>query len=405
VKDWSGVDLDKALAQFDAVEANLRRLEDVWSKYLDLIPANIAFTAGSPQGRESENLRRSFDELGSALPAIDGWRIEERPLALDDIAQARLDASDIGEPQVEIDLEQGIHAPGDQIAEYRFRFSRARQRLVRQRIRELIEQTDSLLATLCQRFERDGTPAGEDQEWQAVVSGIAEIERLAGGSLQRKGDWSTLKRHIAFAQGVDIHDIADHDWPSVRPDIEASMYDELEPLPVDVDDLGTLASSGASGPVSTKLSWDALEDEDFERLIYNILLDAPGYENVQWLTQTNAPDRARDLSVQRVLTDTLTGVQRQRVIVQCKHWTAKSVNPDDVSSAVTKMALWEPPPVDVLIIATSGRFTNDAVEWIEKHNNARKRPMIEPWPESHIESLLAQRPGLVAEFHLRPPAA
>jgi hypothetical protein len=399
------VDLEEALGQFDAVEANLRRLEDTWSKYVDLIPVSIVFTAGSPEGRESESVRRSFDELASALPAIDGWRIEERPLALDDIARTRLDAAEISEPQIEIGLERQIHAPGEQIAEYRFRFNRARQRLVRKRILELIERIDTLLATLPQRFERDSKPASEDSEWQTVVSGIAEIERLAGGSLQRKGDWLTLKRHIAFGQGVDIHDIAERDWPSVRPDIEASLYDDLEPLPVEVDDLGTLAASGVSGPVSTKLVWSVLDDEHFERLVYNILLDAPGYDNVQWLTQTNAPDRARDVSAERTLTDALAGVQRQRVIVQCKHWTTRSVNPDHVSSAVTKMALWEPPPVDALIIATSGRFTNDAVDWIEKHNNARKRPMIEAWPESHLESLLAQRPGLVAEFRLRPSTA
>jgi hypothetical protein len=49
------------------------------------------------------------------------------------------------------------------------------------------------------------------------------------------------------------------------------------------------------------------------------------------------------------------------------------------------MSVWEPPPVDVLVIATSGRFTADAVRWIENHNNARKHPTVEMWPESHLE--------------------
>ena len=66
--------------------------------------------------------------------------------------------------------------------------------------------------------------------------------------------------------------------------------------------------------------------------------------------------------------------------------------------------LWEPPPVDVLVIVTSGRFTADAVAWIEQHNNRRERPAIETWPESHLESLLAQRPPLVTELGLRPRA-
>jgi hypothetical protein len=32
------------------------------------------------------------------------------------------------------------------------------------------------------------------------------------------------------------------------------------------------------------------------------------------------------------------------------------------------MTLWEPPKVNVLVVATTGRFTTDAIAWIEKHN-------------------------------------
>lgn len=72
------------------------------------------------------------------------------------------------------------------------------------------------------------------------------------------------------------------------------------------------------------------------------------------------------------MNDPLTGTVRKRVIVQCKHWQKKSVGVGDLSDAVAAMALWEPPPVDVLIVATTGRFTSDAVAWIEKHNNDSK---------------------------------
>jgi hypothetical protein len=55
----------------------------------------------------------------------------------------------------------------------------------------------------------------------------------------------------------------------------------------------------------------------------------------------------------------------------------------------------------VLIIATSGRFTVDAVDWVETHNAGGTRPKIEMWPESHLEVLLARRPHIAAAFHLR----
>lgn len=95
---------------------------------------------------------------------------------------------------------------------------------------------------------------------------------------------------------------------------------------------------------------------------------------------------------------------RQRVIIQCKHVLAKSLAPSDIANAVTAVKLCEPPPVDVLIFVTSGRFSANAVAWIEKHNPDRQRPALEPWAETHLESLLAQRPHLIGQFGLRPPA-
>ena len=97
----------------------------------------------------------------------------------------------------------------------------------------------------------------------------------------------------------------------------------------------------------------------------------------------------------------LAGSLRYRVIIQCKHWLTKSVAVPDTSAACSEMALWDAPPVDVLVIATSGRFTTDAIDWIEKHNHSRASPKIEMWAESHLEMLLARRPHIVAQFQLR----
>jgi hypothetical protein len=92
--------------------------------------------------------------------------------------------------------------------------------------------------------------------------------------------------------------------------------------------------------------------------------------------------------------DPLGGVKRQRVVISCKHWRSKSIGPDVIHAAIARASLAEPPPVDVLVIATSGRFTADAVRVIDHHSNERRRPELEPWPDSHLEGLLAQRPDL-----------
>lgn len=65
------------------------------------------------------------------------------------------------------------------------------------------------------------------------------------------------------------------------------------------------------------------------------------------------------------------------------------------------MALISPPIVRVLVFATSGTFTLDAVEWSEKHNEKGVAPNIELWPHSRLESLLAAHPALVADHGLR----
>lgn len=66
-----------------------------------------------------------------------------------------------------------------------------------------------------------------------------------------------------------------------------------------------------------------------------------------------------------------------------------------------QIATWEPPKVDVLIIATTGRFTSDGVMVIERNNVGDHALKIEMWPETHLERLLAERPALIAEFGLR----
>lgn len=393
--------MEHALAEFDAAETTLRRLETVWQRLSELVPTGIAFIGGSPEGVQHDDLRRAFRGLAEGLPAIDGMRITQLPEALNEIAQARFDAQDIGEVEAVIAVEEGITAPGEELREYRFRFNRSRRALVREHVKGRLTEIDGLIAQLYRSVERDNTPLA-DSRWDALVEAVREVERLMGSSVQRKGRWRELARHLAWGQGCDLHDIAEHDWPSVLNDIEAALYDEFEPIPVTVADLADLAAQRPSGPISTSLAWEVLDDEAFERLLFNIISDAAGYENPRWLTKTRAPDRGRDMSVDRVRVDSLGGVTREHVVVQCRHWLTKSLAPNDIGAAANAMKLCEPPPVDVLVIATSGRFSGDAESWIDAHNHERQRLRVEPWAENHLESLLAQRPHLVEQFGLRP---
>jgi len=394
------VDLNHAIADFDAAETTLRRLESVWERLTALVPSGITFFGDSPEGIEYAELSRAFRDLAEGLPPVDGARVTSTPMPLDAIAQNRIDAQEIGYFEAITDVETGIAEPGESIREYRFRFNRARRKLARNRILELVSEIENHLQALATRVAPDSEPIN-DPEWDELREALSEVERLAGSSTPHKGRWGELHRHLAFGQGVDLRDIALHDWPSVRADINSGLYSDTEPVPVSGADLGALASSDPEGRVSTRLDWGALDAEGFERLVFNLISNTHGYENPLWPTKTHAPDGGRDLSANRVHEDPLGGTKRQRVIISCKHWLAKSIGPDVIHAALARVRLSEPPAVDVLVLATSGRFTNDAVRVIDQHNTNRERPEIEPWAESHLEGLLAQRPDL-APPGLRP---
>jgi hypothetical protein len=115
----------------------------------------------------------------------------------------------------------------------------------------------------------------------------------------------------------------------------------------------------------------------------------------------NAADKGRDISAERVIPDGTGGIRTERIIVQVKHWQSKSVGVPEISTNLAQVEHWKPPLIHSLIIATSGRFTPDGVDWIEKHNQKGTLPFIEPWPDSHLERLLSAHPGLVPAHGLR----
>ncbi len=392
------MDLEKALEQFDAVEANILRLQKVWEELSQLIPEGLTFTDGSGQEYQRyDELLRAYRAIVKALPPIGSCTIETVPWELSVIGRARLGALEIAEFESKLAIKEGITAPQREIVAYRAALVQARRELVRDHLIRQIGVIDPLLAALVPVIP-SGRQQIEDERWDQLAEALRQVIRLSGSLMPGRARWRDLRRHINIAQGIDLHDIARLDWPSVRKEIEANLYSDLEPLPVHARNLADLVQAKPSGTVTTKLDWDAISAEDFERLVFNIVANASDYTNPQLLMHINAPDRGRDISAERVSSDSLSGTRNQRVLIQAKHWRSKSIGTSDVTSVLAQAALWEPPRVHALVIATSGRFTADAVAWIDRHNDSGKQPVIELWAESHLELLLAQRPYLVAEF-------
>ncbi len=368
--------LESALMQFEATEANLRKLDSLWAQIRALIGNDVAF--GSPPGYD--DACRAFRHILRYMPSIDGTRIDASLLTFDEVGDLRYDARDLGNVDMQVSVERQIEHQGEVLNGYRFLLVVKRRELVRFRITKLIEDSDKHIRLMIAAVEND--PPDEStaiEHLSELDSAVTEIDTLIGISC-KPPRWSELLRHIRFRTAGDMHDIARMDWPMVKRAIIADQYGENDPLPVAVSDLASLVAGQPKGPVSTKLNWAAVDEVDFERLMFVLISTTTGYENPAWLQHTNAADRGRDLSVDKVADDLLDGVRRQRVIIQCKHWQTKSVSVGDVSSLRSQMELWQPPRVDILVIAATGRFTVDAVDLIEKHNQSNKALTISMWP-------------------------
>ena len=392
--------LNDALRHFESAEANLIKAENVWIAIEAQIPKKMEFVS---ENLEYEENCRSFYELVESLPSIDGWKPNISVFDLDEITQMRLDAKESHDFDYQCSVEKQIFEPPKLLREYRSQLNRKRRELIRDALEMLIDKIDNRLRDLSCLLEQEHT-ANEvvvDENFELLKDEVDQIATLLGSSVSKPRRWSDLMRHLAFGQLGDLHDIIKHDWPSIRTGLRKNLYGEKEPIPIQVQDIGELVGAKPTGPIATKLKWDMLADDEFERVIFTLISDAKGYENPEWLMHTNAPDRGRDLSVYRVIADALAGNTRHRVIIQCKNWLTKSISPTEIATLREQMKLWEPPRVDVHVIATSGRFTSDAVAMIEKHNQSDSAMKIEMWPESHLERLLAARPNLIAQFKLR----
>ena len=394
--------LDEALRQFEAVEANLSKLEKSWKILEENVPKEIIM--GVIPGYEDACY--SYEHLLVGLPLVDVWRPTTLPCEPHEIAQFRLDFLDSGEISIEIEMLRRIKQPGKELREYRFRFDRKRRQLVQNIIFQIFNEIDRLLNQLQEIFPIDEARIQYSKKidnsiWLELRDKVRQIDILLGSSILRPSGWNDMQRHLRYAESHDLRDIICTDWPLVKAELTKSLYTSNEPIPVLIDDLSNLVASKPSGSILTKLKWDKLSADDFERLVFNLLTSDQSYENPQWLMHLNAPDGGRDLSVFRVYRDGLSNVVRRRVIIQCKHWLSKSISLRDVSELKDQVKSWEPPRIDVLVIATTGRFTAKAVHSIERHNQSDSAMTIEMWADSHFERILALNPALVAEFGLR----
>jgi hypothetical protein len=393
------MNLNSTLKEFEAVEANLAKLERLWDQMKVLIPGSNVL--GVSESETYLRAQRSFEQIIKGMPAIDGVKLKNCTLHPDDITTGKIDCLELGEVRDSIAFDNALFSQTEELNSYRFRMEAKRRELARQAVADLSSDIDSILQAL---HARESEWPGPNilmpvEEWNKLRGLFKSIDALLGSSIGRAPRWNHMARHLSFGVRQDLDDIVSQDWPDIRQWLERALYGESDALPVTATDLGELVRAKPKGPVATELIWSRLSPSSFERLVFNLINRTPGYVNPQWLTHTTAPDRGRDLSVERLLQDPLTGTRSLRIILACKH--TDSVNLTIIAGLREQMRLWEPPRVDELIIVTTGRFTTDAIDYVERHNRGGDALRLEMWPGSQLERLLADRPELIADFQLR----
>jgi hypothetical protein len=306
------VDLNDTLKQFEAVEANLAKLERLWNQIKALLPTGNDIQVSDEN--QYRSLQRSFAHIAKGMPKIDGFTLEECLLDPDAIIQGNVDCLEIGEFTASLNFSSAIFRQGEVLDDYRFRMESKRRELARQAVDSICGSIEGTLRQLERTAQsRKENARMPEEEWRVVTTLFKSIDALLGKSVGRPPRWAAMARHLSFGVRADYDDIVNLDWPGIRQWLEKALYGESDPLPVGATDLGDLVRAKPQGAVSTELSWSVLSPIQFERLLFNLIDRTKGYVNPQWLTHTNAPDRGRDLSVERVSEDHLTGSRRHRI--------------------------------------------------------------------------------------------
>lgn len=201
--------LNAALRHFEAAEANLVKAEKLLAEIEASIPTGITF--GDNPDYETDCL--DFDALIAALPKIDGWRPEITLMGLDEIAQGRLDAQDVGDIEMMASVERQIAEPSRLLREYRYRFNQKRRELVRDALTELVDVIDVNLRDLSKLLEGDqpSNAVVTNYGFEQLKEDVAQITTLLGSSVAKPARWSDLHRHLRFGMVADLGDIIEHD--------------------------------------------------------------------------------------------------------------------------------------------------------------------------------------------------
>ncbi len=121
-----------------------------------------------------------------------------------------------------------------------------------------------------------------------------------------------------------------------------------------------------------------MKGEALEELLY-WLCDALGAQDLQWRAGSasgTSRDRGRDLEATFHVSEPGGGLRPERWWIQAKG-RAGTVPADAVKTAVVDVQAHA--AVDVLVIATNTRVSNDTRDWVTEFQDKTPRPAVRLW--------------------------
>src|SRR5258706_8624959 len=140
------MDLNEALKQFEAVEANLAKLDQLWKQIDKLLPSIEEVQVGDQE--RYLQMHRSFEQIAKQVPKIDGFELKvclEHP---DNIFRFKVESLESGELTERAALDAHLHRQGELLSDYRFRMDAKRRALARQAVESLCADIGTLLGNL-----------------------------------------------------------------------------------------------------------------------------------------------------------------------------------------------------------------------------------------------------------------
>lgn len=393
------MELNDAIEELNKVSANLELLKNKWNDLEELLSYPVEGHYDQSEKQQYDIGYLEFAELLEEIPPIRGIKIQNCLPTYNEVSQWARDVTDLGEASAFTSFISEVYQQGPEISKYEILLKKERRKLIRNQVSKCIDEVDGLLDSLeIDNQEENLTNPIKPEIIDFLRDKVRQIDVLMGDSVPRPQRWQDLERHLYWGQINDLNDIILMDWPLIKPSLE-TIFQGNDPFSIDAKDIGELIdNANKTGEIGTILEWNNITFKEFERLCADLLKAIPNCENVEWLTPTTASDRGRDITAFWVTKDITRGTIREKTLIQCKHKPNGSLSPSDISDLQNLFLTHG--NVDLCIIITSGKFSDQTTQVVENWNTRNTKPKVELWEQWKLEQLLASYPYIIKIYGL-----